>query len=175
MLDNLNVGDVILEDFGKFGKMPAIPFPAAHDVVVEFLVEVVKETDGLNDHGVHFVGRELEFVAAEGVGETQGHGSHFAGVKGADEGVRLATDAAHELLDGGVGNAGDAELFFDGVAELGVGDEKLLVDVLGDKLFEELFKGFGNFAFDGGCGSAESVGGVKKFFKVFELDAGERN
>ena len=37
-------GDVVGNDLGQFGKMPAVPFFASHDVVVRFFVEIVQES-----------------------------------------------------------------------------------------------------------------------------------
>lgn len=36
-------GDVIRNDFRQLGKMPAVPFLAAHDVIVRFFVEIVQK------------------------------------------------------------------------------------------------------------------------------------
>ena len=38
---------------------------------------IQRQTNGLNDHCVHFVGAELELVAAEGVGQSKRHGLHI--------------------------------------------------------------------------------------------------
>ena len=61
--NNFSECQVVGDDLAEFWKVPAIPLPATHHVVVQFLVEVVQETDRLNDHGVDFVGAEFELVA----------------------------------------------------------------------------------------------------------------
>ena len=42
--------------------MPTVPLACSHDVVIEFLVEVVQQGDRLHYHRVDFVRAELEFV-----------------------------------------------------------------------------------------------------------------
>lgn len=41
--DGFAVSQVVCDDFPQLGKVPAVPLPAAHDVVVELLVQVIKE------------------------------------------------------------------------------------------------------------------------------------
>lgn len=53
--------------------MPAVPLAETHHVVVELLVQIVQQRYRLDDHRVHLVHRELEFVAGESVRESQGH------------------------------------------------------------------------------------------------------
>ena len=45
------------------------------------LLHVLVLTDGLHDHGVHFVGAELELVARQTVGQTQRHRPHVLGAQ----------------------------------------------------------------------------------------------
>ena len=63
-LDDLGVGDVLGDDLGHFGKVPPIPLLDSHRVDVDLLVEVVEQGDGLHDHRVDLVGRELELETA---------------------------------------------------------------------------------------------------------------
>ena len=65
LLDRLAVGDVVLDELGELGKVPAVPLLAAHDVVVQLLVQVVQQGYCLHDHRVDFVGTELELVARQ--------------------------------------------------------------------------------------------------------------
>ena len=53
--------------------MPAVPLAQPHHIVVDFLVQLVEQSDGLHDHEVDLVGGELEFLAGQVVGQTQGH------------------------------------------------------------------------------------------------------
>ena len=39
-----------------------------------YLIEVVEEGDSLHDHGVDFVGAELELVSGQAVSQTERHG-----------------------------------------------------------------------------------------------------
>ena len=45
--------------------MPAIPLTAPHDIVVELFVQVIQERNGLNNHSVHLIWAELEFIARQ--------------------------------------------------------------------------------------------------------------
>ena len=42
--DSFAVGQVVCDDFSQFGKVPAVPFSAAHNVVVELLIQVVQKS-----------------------------------------------------------------------------------------------------------------------------------
>jgi len=42
-------GQVVHDDLSHFGKMPAVPLAAAHDVIVQLLVQVVQQRDSLSD------------------------------------------------------------------------------------------------------------------------------
>lgn len=109
----------------------------AHRVDVDLLVEVIEESDGLNDHGVDLVGGELELVAAstnssvraqpavekgtkdepgEGVGETELHGADVLGVDVVEEGGELGSDSTVEVVDGRVGDDREGELLGDGTS-----------------------------------------------------------
>ena len=59
--DGLGIEEVVLNDLGQLGEVPAVPFFEAHHVVVELFVEVVEERYSLDNHSVHFLGREFEF------------------------------------------------------------------------------------------------------------------
>jgi hypothetical protein len=75
-----------------------LPFSGPHDVVVQLLVEVVEEGDGLNDHGVDLVGAELQLVARQRMSETQRHCGHvFVLMK---KGFKLASNTImwHDLI-----------------------------------------------------------------------------
>lgn len=43
-VDRFAVNQVICDDFSQLRKVPAVPLPAAHNVVVELLVQVVQES-----------------------------------------------------------------------------------------------------------------------------------
>ena len=82
MADDFGVGDVVRDNLGHFGEIPTVPFLQArkirrartnrekiyaylhsHGVNVDFFVEIVKESDSLNDHCVDLVRGELELVS----------------------------------------------------------------------------------------------------------------
>lgn len=37
------VHEVIRDDFAQFREVPAVPFPTAHNVVIQFFVQVIKK------------------------------------------------------------------------------------------------------------------------------------
>ena len=60
---HLRKGDVVGDDLAHLGEMPSEPFSQSHGVVVQLFVEVIEQGYRLNDHRVHFVGGELQFVS----------------------------------------------------------------------------------------------------------------
>lgn len=44
MADSFAVGQIVGDDFSQLGKMPAVPFSAAHDVVVKLFIQVIQKT-----------------------------------------------------------------------------------------------------------------------------------
>jgi hypothetical protein len=72
-LDGLGVHEVVGDDLAHLREVPAVPLTHAHGVGVEFLVELVEERDGLDDHDVHLVGAELELVTRHAVRQTELH------------------------------------------------------------------------------------------------------
>lgn len=66
--DNFGVGEVVVENLGKLGEVPAVPLLDAHGIGVELLVEDVEAGNALDDHGIDLVGGELELVAGKRVG-----------------------------------------------------------------------------------------------------------
>lgn len=42
--NSLAVGQVICDDLSELWKMPAIPLPAAHDVVVQLFIQVIQKS-----------------------------------------------------------------------------------------------------------------------------------
>ena len=88
-----------------------------HGVNVDLLVEIVEESNGLNDHGIDLVGRELELVSRKGVRETEFHGGEIARVDVTEEGGKLLTDSTVKILGSRVGNDRDSlELLLDGTS-----------------------------------------------------------
>jgi len=46
-LNGSGVEEVIGNDLTEFGEMPAVPFSQSHHVVVDFLIQIIKEGDSL--------------------------------------------------------------------------------------------------------------------------------
>lgn len=44
--NSFTVGQVVCDDFSQLRKVPAVPFSAAHNVVVKLLIQVVQKTWG---------------------------------------------------------------------------------------------------------------------------------
>lgn len=42
--DSFAVGQVVCDNFSQLRKVPAVPFPAAHDVVVKLLIQVIQKS-----------------------------------------------------------------------------------------------------------------------------------
>lgn len=49
----LCVLDVVSDDFGHLGKMPPVPLTHAHGICVQLLVQIIQQSNGLHNHGVH--------------------------------------------------------------------------------------------------------------------------
>merc|ERR1719402_1729435 len=76
-LHSAHEGEVVCDDLSQLGEVPAVPFSAAHDIVVQFLVQVVKKRYSLHNHSVNFVGAKFQLVTRQRMGQTKLHGCHF--------------------------------------------------------------------------------------------------
>lgn len=145
--DGLGVDEVVGDDLGDFWEVPSVPFSESHHVVVEFLIEVIEEGDGLDDHGIDFFDGELEFVPRESVGETESHFFHVVLAESLDEGVELGLQSTVEVDVSGLDL--DSEGFLDLFTEFFVGDFEGFLDFSLDNIFfEELAEGFWDFTGD---------------------------
>jgi hypothetical protein len=107
--------------------VPSVPFLHTHSVGVELLVQVVKKSDSLDNHGVDLVGGELELVTGERVGQTQAHGVEVLGKDIGDERGEVLADGTEDIVGDRVGDGRNVETreLGDGVSELGVLDCEL--------------------------------------------------
>lgn len=62
----------------------------------------------MNDHSVDLVGRELELVSGERVGETEFHGREITRVDIAEKGRELLSDSSVKVVSGRIGNDRDS-------------------------------------------------------------------
>lgn len=46
LADTFAVGQVVCDDLAQFREVPAVPLSTAHDIVVQFFVQVIQETWG---------------------------------------------------------------------------------------------------------------------------------
>ena len=78
------VGNVVVKNLGQFREMPAVPLLHTHGVCVQFFVQVVQEGNGLDNHSIDLVRRELQLVSGKRVGQTKRHRRHVLGKKARD-------------------------------------------------------------------------------------------
>lgn len=64
-MNDFGVNKVISYDLGKLREVPSIPFLQTHHIVVNLFIEIVQQSDGLDDHGVNLFGREFELETRE--------------------------------------------------------------------------------------------------------------
>ena len=184
-----------------------------------------EHTNCLHDHRVDFVRAELQLVTRQRVRETQCHGTHILSFKPwkVNNQIRtypkrkyprfpkhtytikptrtckqrrhLAANATHKLINGAVMDAGDAQLFLDGVADLprsvpspqrhahlykriwgkylGVGDGQLFRETLIDNGFrQKLLQVFAEFALNNRSGSSKRIRGIDELLKSLEFHLG---
>jgi hypothetical protein len=86
----------------------------SHGVNVDLLVEIIEQSNGLDDHGVDLVGRELELESRHRVTETERHGVQVLLLDASKEGGELLSDTSVEVLSCGVGQDGDRKGLVDG-------------------------------------------------------------
>lgn len=138
--DGLGVDKVVGDDLGDFWEVPSVPFSESHHVVVEFLVEVIEEGDGLDDHGIDLLDGELELITGESVSETESHLLHIVLAESLDEGVELGLQSTVEINVSGLDL--DSESLLDLFSELLVSNLEVLLDLsLDNILFEEFAQG----------------------------------
>mmetsp|Transcript_17840 Transcript_17840/g.44238 ORF Transcript_17840/g.44238 Transcript_17840/m.44238 type:complete len:205 (-) Transcript_17840:244-858(-) len=143
--NSLSVLEVLSDDLSELGEMPSIPLSDSHGVSVNFLIQVIKETNGLNNHNIHLLRREFELVAAKTVSKTKGHSVDFGLLQARDQGGHLVADTSHELNNTAVVHALDAQLLLDDGGKLWVNHGKLILGV-GGMLFQERLEVFAEFA-----------------------------
>ena len=99
----------------------------SHRVYVDLLVEVIEQRDGLNDHRVDLVGRELELEPGQRVTETEAHRSDVLLVHLlAEQRAKLSTDASVQVERRRVGQDVERELLGNRTAELRITDNQRL-------------------------------------------------
>lgn len=152
-----------------------IPFTRTHQIVVQLLVQVVQQALRLHDHRVNLVGRELELVARQRVGQAERHRGHLLLRQTGQQRLGLRPDATHQLLHAAVGHALDGQLRLDGGAQFGVGDAQLLLHVLVHQALERLLQRLAQLALDEGGGGGERICGILELLEVLQLDAAEQN
>ena len=57
--------------------MESVPLSQSHHIVINFFVEVVQQSDGLDNHGVDLIDGELQLESTEPMSETEGHALLF--------------------------------------------------------------------------------------------------
>lgn len=173
--DDLGVGDVVVEDLGQLGEMPAVPLLDAHHEDVELLVEVVEQGHGVDDHDVDLVGRELELVARQRVRQTQGHGLEASLVDIGDQARHVLANTTENLTGSGAGASGDgsqvvARQLRKGVAQnLVLNQDRRLLRLLLD-LVQQLGQDRGDLAIDELVELGDGLDGAVPLLEQVELD-----
>lgn len=62
-LNNLSINEIIGNNLSKLREMPSIPFLQSHDIVVDFLIKIIKKTYSLNDHDIDLLSREFKLIS----------------------------------------------------------------------------------------------------------------
>mmetsp|Transcript_10245 Transcript_10245/g.25742 ORF Transcript_10245/g.25742 Transcript_10245/m.25742 type:complete len:235 (+) Transcript_10245:636-1340(+) len=93
----LCVENVVCDDLSHFREVPPVPFLNAHGVSVELLIQVIQQSDGLDNHDIHLIRAELQFEARQTVGQTKGHGLQVIGVNLSQQAVQLGPDSTDQL------------------------------------------------------------------------------
>jgi len=124
VLDDLGVGKVVDDDLAHLREVPSVPFllsaqsverPHAathldsHRVDVDLLVQVVEQGNGLDDHRVDLVRRELELESGHRVTETEGHGVQVLLLNTTEERRELLSDTSVKVLRGRIREDGDGK------------------------------------------------------------------
>lgn len=113
-LHNTCESNVVDDDLGHFREMPSVPLLNPHGVYVNLLVQIVEQSDSLDNHSVDLVGGELKLEPGKRVTKTKRHGVEIFLVNAAEKRGELLTDTTVEVLGGGVREDGDGESFVDG-------------------------------------------------------------
>ena len=166
-LHNLSVDQVIRYNLGHLGEVPAIPLLQSHCVVVDLLIQVIQQGDGLDDHDVDLLGRELELVPGETVSNTQSHHLQLILIIDIEQVGQIESDDPHELLNALVLLARDPEAISDKLTELLVGHSDAVPHLLLDNiLVQELGQGFGDFALHE---LGDALEGICRAFELMEI------
>ena len=116
--------------------MPRVPLLKAHSVVIEFLVEILKQRYGLDNHRVNLVTREGKLVSRHRVGQTELHLLELRLVfNAANQRLHLEPNAAHDLVCFVTSLAIYAKLFSNGLAKLLLGNEEFILNALLNNVF----------------------------------------
>ncbi len=108
---------VVWHELDEFGKVVAVPLAYAHGEEVDVLVELVEESDGLDDHVVDAVHVELYLRARVGMAEAELGLGEVVGLQTFEQLRRVEADAADEFRRRLGGVALDVESAFDGVGQ----------------------------------------------------------
>ena len=99
---------VVIDDFGQLGEVPREPFFKPHAEGVNVLVQLLDQSNCLNNGFVLpvYVGGAL--LAGEGVAQTELGSSHILIIDLLHNLDKVRLDASHKLGDGLVERSGDA-------------------------------------------------------------------
>ena len=160
------VSEVVVQDLGQLREMPSVPLLHTHGVCVELLVQNVQASDTLDDHGVHLVGREFQFVPRERMRQTQTCRIDLCGDQVRYQRGQVLADRAVHLLGRRVGEdlEGEARQLTDGVSKLGVGDDERRLGLVFE-LVQQVGKHRRYLAVGQGRGFVEGRDGIFEFLQ----------
>ncbi len=155
--------------------MPAVPLLDTHRIRVQLLVQIIEQGDGVDDHGIDLVGRELEPVARQGVRQTQRHLLEVLGQHAGDEVRQMLTDRAEQVGGRRVGDGLDVQVgeLDNRAAELALGHgQSDLLLVL--ELIEEAGQLRGDLAVNHAGDFLERARSAIELGKLLVLDSAEK-
>mmetsp|Transcript_5517 Transcript_5517/g.13930 ORF Transcript_5517/g.13930 Transcript_5517/m.13930 type:complete len:369 (-) Transcript_5517:34-1140(-) len=114
--------DVVVHQLDQLGKVPRIPLTNAHGKGVHVLVQLIEQSNTLDDHVVHTVHVEFNGGTREGVTQTKLRLHHIVRLHARSEFGKMVTNTAKNLTDSLTTLARDVQLLSDGSSKLLFGD-----------------------------------------------------
>jgi len=125
----------------KLRKVVGVPLPHPHGERVDVLVQLIEQSDALDDHVVRTVDVEFDLAPRVGVTQTELGLTGSLGRQVLDQLVEVETDATDDFRNDPDEGHLDAEALGHGAAELGIEDaEDNLLQLLGQVGLKKVFE-----------------------------------